>query len=155
MLNRFEFIGHIGNRPEVKTLDSGVKVATFSVAVTKRGYTLTNGTTVPEKTTWIRVIAWRGLGEIVEKYTDKGSHVYIAGELQTRSYEKDGITRDVVEIIAENIELLGKKPEAGYNPEESTYTGQPQPDRSAQKPEFANSDGGDQKDDLPFSPGSR
>ena len=153
MLNRCEFIGHIGSKPEVKTLESGVKVATFSIAVTKRGYTLQNGTTIPEKTTWVRIIAWRGLGDIIERFTDKGSHVYVAGELNIRSYEKDGVSRDVVEVVAETIELLSKKPEtaAGYNPEESTYTGQtPPPSRAAQQDAFDKSDGLEGKDDLPF-----
>lgn len=126
MLNRCEFIGHLGKEAEVRVLDGGMKVASFSVAVTKRGYTLTNGTQVPEKTTWVRVIAWRGLAEIIEKWTTKGSHVYVAGEMQTRSYEKDGVTRDVTEIVAETIQLLGKKPEqqGGYNDgQDDSYRG--------------------------------
>lgn len=111
MLNRCEFIGHMGKQAEVRVLDGGVKVASFSLAVTKRGYTLQNGTVVPDKTTWINVNAWRGLAELVEKWTDKGSHIYVAGELQIRTYEKDGIQKQVTEIVAENIELLGRKPE--------------------------------------------
>lgn len=102
----------MGNKADVRVLDGGVKVASFSIAVTKRGYTLQNGTQVPDKTTWINVVAWRGLAELVEKWTDKGSHLYVAGELQIRSYEKDGIQKQITEIVAENIELLGRKPEA-------------------------------------------
>lgn len=111
MLNRCEFIGHMGRQAEVRILDGGVKVASFSLAVTKRGYTLQNGTQVPEKTTWVNVNAWRGLAELIEKWTDKGSHIYVAGELQIRTYEKDGIQKQITEIVAENIELLSRKPE--------------------------------------------
>ncbi len=111
MLNRCEFIGHMGKQAEVRVLDGGVKVASFSLAVSKRGYTLQNGTQVPEKTTWVNVNAWRGLAELIEKWTDKGSHIYVAGELQIRTYEKDGIQKQITEIVAENIELLGRKPE--------------------------------------------
>jgi single-strand DNA-binding protein len=119
-LNRCEFIGHFSKKAEIKVLDGGSKVASFSIGVTKRGYTSKNGTEVPEKTTWVNIVAWRGLAEIVEKYTDKGSHVYVSGELNTRSYEKDGVTRYLTEIVAENIELLGKRPQ------EAQTQGQPQ-----------------------------
>lgn len=112
MLNRCEFIGHMGKAAEVRVLQENVKVATFSLGVTKRGYTLQNGTQVPDQTTWVNVVAWRGLAELLEKWTDKGSHLYVAGEMRTRTYEKDGIQKYVTEIVAETIELLGRKPEA-------------------------------------------
>lgn len=127
MLNRCEFIGYIGKQADVKVLDGGVKVASFSLAVTKRGYTLQNGTVVPDKTTWINVNAWRGLAELIEKWTDKGSHLYVAGELQIRTYEKDGIQKQITEIVAENIELLGRKPETQQQQPaapQQQYTGQ-------------------------------
>lgn len=114
-LNRCEFIGHLGKKAEVKTLDGGSKVASFSIGVTKRGFTSKNGTQVPEKTTWINLVAWRGLAEIVEKYTDKGSHVYVSGELQTRTYEHEGSKRYVTEVVADNIELLSRKPQSEGN----------------------------------------
>lgn len=136
MLNRCEFIGHMGRQAEVRVLDGGVKVASFSLAVTKRGYTLQNGTVVPDKTTWINVNAWRGLAELIEKWTDKGSHIYVAGELQIRTYEKDGIQKQITEIVAENIELLSRKQEAQqqtaaapqqYKPDQSPASfGEPQ-----------------------------
>lgn len=128
MLNRFEAIGHIGKQAEVRVLEGGVKVAQFSIGITKRGYTDKAGNHIPDRTTWVNIVAWRGLAELVEKWTDKGSHIYVAGELSTRSYDKDGQTRYVTEIIAENIELLGRKPE--------TQQAEPQADKSVS--EWAN-----------------
>lgn len=142
-LNRCEFIGHLGRKAEIKTLDGGSKVASFSIGVTKRGYTSKNGTDVPDKTTWVNITAWRGLAEIVEKYTDKGSHVYIAGEMQTRSYEKDGVTKYLTEIVADNIELLGKKSDTTISdpqatdvqaPPASTFTGKMEPEDDSDLP---------------------
>lgn len=110
-LNRCEFIGHFGKKAEVKTLQDGTKVASFSIGVTKRGFTAKNGAVIPDKTTWVNIVAWRGLAEIVDRYTDKGSHIYVAGEFNSRSYEHEGTTRYVTEIVADNIELLSKKPQ--------------------------------------------
>ena len=140
MLNRCEFIGHLGAAPEVRYLDNGLKVASFSLAVTKKGYIDKTGNTVPDKTTWVNIVAWRGLAEISEKFLGKGSHVYVAGELQSRSYEKDGVTRYVTEIVAETIEMLGKKPEAA-----TEYTAPTQSTSVASTPNRDES-----TDDLPF-----
>jgi single-strand DNA-binding protein len=142
-LNRCEFIGHLGKKAEVKTLEGGTKVASFSIAVTERGYTSKNGTEVPEKTTWVSIVAWRGLAEIVDRYTDKGSHVYVAGKFQSRSYEKDGVTRYMTEILAENIELLSRKPQEGQAQEASAPT-------QAQPSEWSGSLAPEADDDLPF-----
>lgn len=108
MLNRCEFIGHACASPEVKILEGGTKVATFSIGITKRGYTMQNGTKVPDKTTFVNIVAWRGLAEICEKFVQKGGHLFISGELSIRQYEKDGSKRIAVEVVADNIELLGK-----------------------------------------------
>ena len=137
MLNRCEFIGHLGAAPEVRYLDNGLKVASFSLAVTTKGYTDKTGNTVPDKTTWVNIVAWRGLAEISEKFLGKGSHVYVAGELQTRSYEKDGVTRYTTDIVAETIEMLGKKPEA----EQAV---------SVQSEQVSDSSPDDNPDELPF-----
>lgn len=139
MLNRCEFIGHVCANPEVKNLEGGVKVATFSIGITKRGYTMQNGTTIPDKTTFVNIVAWRGLADICEKYVQKGGQLFIAGELSIRQYEKDGSKRIAAEVIAENIELLGRKPESV----------------SAEKQTNNVHVENDDKDDLPFSSGSR
>lgn len=141
-VNKVILVGNVGKDPEVRYLDSGYAVATITLATSERGYTLQNGTQVPERTEWHQIIAWRGLAEIVEKYVKKGSQLYVEGKITTRSWEKDGIKRYSTEIVAENIELLGKRPETG------TVSSQgPQPNRAAQQPGFAQ---GEDPDDLPF-----
>ena len=69
-----------------------------------------NGTQVPERTEWHRVLLWRRLAEVVEKYVHSGDKLYIEGQLRTRSYtNKQGQTRYVTEIWADNMEMLTPK----------------------------------------------
>lgn len=110
-VNKIILLGHVGQDPEVRVAGEH-KVATFSLATTERGYTLKNGTQVPETTTWHNIVLWRGLAEIAEKYVKKGDKLYIEGKVKTRSYDdKDGNKRYVTEIMVDNIELLGGKPQ--------------------------------------------
>ena len=100
-LNKVMLIGHVGTEPEVRYVDQGLAVASLRLATSEPGYTLENGTQVPERTEW---------HEIVEKYVHKGDKLYIEGKIHTRSYDdKNGIRRYVVEIYAEGIELLTPK----------------------------------------------
>jgi len=112
-INKAILVGNVGKDPEIRYFerdnDKKNSVATFTLATTERGYTLANGTQVPERTEWHNIIAWRGLAELAEKYIRKGSQIYVEGKISTRSWEKDGITRYTTEIIAENIQLLGAK----------------------------------------------
>lgn len=111
-VNKCIFIGHMGRNADIKTTEQGVKVAQFSIACTDRSYTRQNGAIVPERTEWIPVVAWRGLAEIIEKYSRKGSKLYIEGRYTRRKYEaKDGTNRYVTEIVAESIELLNARPD--------------------------------------------
>jgi single-strand DNA-binding protein len=110
-VNKVILVGNAGRDPEVRYLDKNVAVANFTLATTDRAYTTQNGIQVPERTEWHNIVAWRGLAEIAEKYIRKGSQLYIEGKIQTRSWEKDGVKRYTTEIFADNIQLLGKKPE--------------------------------------------
>ena len=110
-VNKVILVGNAGKDPEVRYLEKNVAVANFTLATTDRAYTTQSGIQVPERTEWHNIVAWRGLAELAEKYIRKGSHLYIEGKIQTRSYDKDGIKRYVTEIFADNIQLLGKKPE--------------------------------------------
>jgi single-strand DNA-binding protein len=111
-VNKAILIGNVGHDPSVKTTESGVKVANFTLATTERGYTLQNGTQVPDRTEWHNIVAWRGLAELAENWIKKGSQIYVEGKITTRSWEKDGIKRYTTEILAESIQLLGRKPES-------------------------------------------
>lgn len=113
-INKAILIGNVGPDPTIRLLereDKNNTVASFSLATTERGYTLANGTQVPERTEWHNIVAWKGLAEIVEKYVRKGSKVYIEGKITTRTWEKDGITRYNTQIVAERIDLLSPPPQ--------------------------------------------
>ena len=106
-------IGNVGKEPDVRYYDQDQAVAQFPLATTERGYTLQNGTKVPEHTDWHTIMAWRGLAKIVEKYVHKGDKLYIEGRIRYRSYDdQKGQRRYVTEILAENMELLTPKPVA-------------------------------------------
>ena len=106
-VNKVILIGNVGKDPEVRYLDSGVAVATFSLATTERGYTLQNGTQVPDRTEWHNIVLWRGLAQTAEKYVHKGDKLYIEGKIRSRSYDdQNGIKRTIVEIFADNMEML-------------------------------------------------
>ena len=114
-LNKVQLIGNVGKDPDVRYLDNGVAVATFPLATTDRAYTLANGTQVPERTEWHNIVLWRGLAETAEKYVHKGDKLYIEGKIRSRSYDdQNGIKRYVVEIFADNMEML--TPRSVQNP---------------------------------------
>ena len=107
-MNKVMLIGNVGQEPEVRYVDQGVAVARLSLATSEKGYTLQNGTQVPDHTDWHTVLLWRKLAEIVEKYVHKGDRMYIEGRIRYRSYDdKQGQRRYVTEIWADNLELLG------------------------------------------------
>jgi single-strand DNA-binding protein len=106
--NRVQLIGNLGNAPEIKTMESGKKVAKFSVA-TNEHYRNANGEKVTE-TTWHNIVAWGKVAEIVEKYLTKGSEVALEGKLLNRNYtDKEGVKKYVTEIEVSELLLLGGK----------------------------------------------
>ena len=106
-VNKVILIGNVGKDPDVRYLDSGVAIATFSLATTERGYTLQNGTQVPDRTEWHNIVLWRGLAQTAEKYVHKGDKLYIEGKIKSRSYDdQNGVKRTIVEIFADNMEML-------------------------------------------------
>ena len=99
-------VGNVGSDPEVRYLERGTAIANFNLATTERGYTMQNGTQIPDRTEWHPIVLWRNLAEWAEKYVRKGMKLYVEGKLQTRTWEKDGQVRRKTEIIAENIQVL-------------------------------------------------
>lgn len=117
-VNKVILIGNVGKEPEVRYLENNIKVANFPLATTERGYTMSNGTIVPDRTDWHNIVAWRGLADTSEKYVHKGSQLYIEGKLKTRNYEdKAGVRRYVTEIYAESIQILTRKDNANREKE--------------------------------------
>ena len=109
-INKVMLIGHLGKDPEVRRLESGATVASFTLATTE-AYKDKSGNRV-EQTEWHNIVCWRKLGEIAEKYLKKGSLVYVDGKIRTRSYtDKDNQKKYFTEIIADNFTMLDRKPE--------------------------------------------
>ena len=116
-------IGNVGNDPEVRYLESNpqnpsgnVKVASFRLATTER-YRDRSGE-LRENTEWHSIVVWRNNADVVEKFVHKGSQIYIEGKLRTRQWtDQSGNKRFTTEVVADNLQLLGKRPEgegAGY-----------------------------------------
>lgn len=96
--------------PEVRTLETGVKVARVRLATTERLFNRqTNETT--EHTEWHTVTLWRGLAEVADKYVRRGSQIYVEGSLRTREWERDGVKHYATEIVADEMKLLGRRQE--------------------------------------------
>jgi single-strand DNA-binding protein len=109
-MNKTILIGNVGGTPEVRTLDSGTKVANFSLA-TNENYTKKDGTKV-EQTEWHRLEVWGNLANVAETIIKKGDRICIEGKIRTEKWEdKEGNARTSVKIRVERIELLGKRRE--------------------------------------------
>lgn len=104
-------IGNVGADPEVRYVDKDMAVAKLRLATTERGYTLANGTQVPDRTDWHTVIFWRKLAEIIDKYVHKGDKLYVEGRVRYTTYDdRHGERHNVTEIWADNLEMLSPKP---------------------------------------------
>ena len=109
MVNKVTLIGNVGVDPEVRTTESGVKVARVRLATTERLYNRqTNEST--EHTEWHSITLWRNMADVVDKYVRKGSQIYIEGRLRTREWmDKDNNKRYTTEIMADELKLLGRR----------------------------------------------
>lgn len=106
--NKVQLIGNLGGNPEIRTLDSGKKMARFSVA-TSETYRNTKGEKVTD-TQWHSLVAWGKVAEIAEKYLSKGSEVAIEGKLVTRSWtDKEGAKKYTTEVQVAEVLMLGDK----------------------------------------------
>lgn len=106
-VNKVILVGNVGRDPEIRALESGRKLARFSLATNERfkdkqgqSQTLTE---------WHRVIAWGKQADIIEQYVKSGTLLYLEGRLRTRSYDKDGVTHYSTEIQCDTFNFLGGK----------------------------------------------
>jgi len=142
-VNKVILVGNLGKDPELRYTASGTAVATFSLATSER-YKDRDGTQ-QEKTEWHNIVAWRQLAEICGKYLHKGKQVFIEGKIQTRSYDdRDGNKRYITEIVADQMQMLGRAREDTGRPSQSIPQG-PEPTISS----FDNPQG-NPDDDIPF-----
>ena len=139
-LNKVTLIGNLGADPEVRAMQSGDKVANLSIATSEKWKDKTTGEQ-REKTEWHKVIIFNaGLVKVAENYLKKGSKVYIEGQLETRSYEKDGDTKYITEIVLRpyrgELKMLDSRPS----------NAEPQAEQSKPSPASA---GGGFDDEIP------
>jgi single-strand DNA-binding protein len=107
-VNKVILVGNVGKDPEVKHLENDLSFAKFPLATTER-FKTKNGDKA-ERTEWHNVVVWRGLARVAEDYVKKGTQLYIEGKIQTRKYQdKDGNDRYITEIVADNMQMLGRK----------------------------------------------
>ena len=109
--NQVTLMGNLTRDPELRTTPNGASVCSFSLAL-NRSYKNAEGSWV-EATDFIDVIAWGPLGERVAQYLTKGRPALVAGRLQSRSWEQDGVKRSKVEVVAQDVTFLGGAPGSG------------------------------------------
>jgi single-strand DNA-binding protein len=125
-VNKVILVGRLGKDPEIRHTSGGQSVANFSVA-TDETYKNRDGEKV-KKTEWHRIVIWGKLAEIVESYLTKGSLVYLEGKIQSKEWEKDGVTRYDKEIVCDTMRMLG-----GNDREEAQVSRQSAPKRKNTK----------------------
>lgn len=107
LMNKVMLIGNVGREPEIKYYEADQCIASFTLATTERGYTLPNGTLVPDHTDWHNIVLFKALAKYAEKYIHKGDKLYIEGRVRYRTYDdKKGMRRYVTEIYGDNLEWL-------------------------------------------------
>ena len=125
-MNKVMLIGNVGQEPDVRYFEQDQAVAQVRLATTERGYTLQNGTQVPEHTDWHTLVFYRQLAKVVERYVHKGDKLYVEGRLRYRAYDtQQGERRYVTEIYVDNMEMLSPKPQTGTITPETAAEPQP------------------------------
>lgn len=113
-MNKVMLIGNVGKDPDVRYYDADQAVAKVTLATSERGYTLQNGTRVPERTDWHNLVFYRQLAKVVEQYVHKGDKLYVEGRLRYTAFnDQMGKRHNVTEILVENMEMLSPKQRAG------------------------------------------
>jgi single-strand DNA-binding protein len=141
MVNKVILVGNLGRDPELRSIPSGEKVATFPVA-TNRRWRDRDGNK-QEQTEWHTVVCWRRQAEVASEYLRKGSKIYVEGRLQTRSWDdkQTGEKRYRTEVLCENFQMLGGRGD-------SDYSGGPSADRAPIDQDAGSAPADD--DDIPF-----
>lgn len=149
-VNKVILVGNLGRDPEVRYMPNGDAVANFSIATTENWKDKDGNK--QEKTEWHNIVLYRRLAEIAGEYLKKGRPVYIEGRLQTRKWEKDGVTRYSTEIIADQMQMLGGRDD-GTETSRTTaddYRAASDGGRSAPSAPQQRSNFDDFDDDIPF-----
>lgn len=98
-VNKALLVGRVGADPEIKSMNSGDRVANFSLATSERWKEKSSGEQ-KEKTFWHRIVVWdQNLIRVIESYVKKGALLYLEGQIETRKYEKDGVDHYTTEVV--------------------------------------------------------
>ena len=128
-VNKVILVGNVGKDPETRYLDESTAITKFPLA-TSETYKNKSGEKV-SNTEWHNVVLWRGLAQVAEKYVKKGTQIYIEGRIKTRSYDDaDGNRKYITEIVGDQMQLLGRRPDNGG--EAGAQSGRAQPAASSQ-----------------------
>lgn len=150
-LNKIQLIGNVGQDPKVRTFEGGRKIVTMTLATTDKGYTLQNGTQVPDRTEWHSLVLSDRLADVAEKYVKKGDKLYIEGKLRQRSYDSKGVRMYAWEVQVQNMEMLTpKNQQAQPQPVQQPMpqaTAQPMPQAQPQQVQQPQP-----QTDIPFEP---
>ena len=147
-LNNIQIIGNLGGTPDMKFLNDGrSQVVNFSVAVNERWKNRDGDP--QERTTWLRIVAFNGVGQACAEHLTKGSAVYVEGRLQVREYEdKDGNQRTSVEVVAAKVRFLGRGSNNGD--EKRPVPGQPMAKKTQTSAPADDFNQGEADDSVPF-----
>lgn len=141
-INKVILVGNLGKDPEIRSVNDGRKVASFSLATTET-YKNKNGEKV-ENTEWHNIVYFGAIAEVIEKYLRKGSQIYVEGKIRTRSYDdKEGNKRYITEIVGDQMTMLGSANRSGGSPSA-------EPAVAAVSESGSFSAASDAADDLPF-----
>lgn len=142
-INKATILGNLTRDPEVKNLNNDpngkpILVARFTVATSEPAYKKQDGTEVPERAQFHRIVAWRGLAEVTQKYLHKGDSVYIEGQIEYSEVEKDGVKKNYVDIIADELSIVRSKDgqQAQQQPQAQPQWQQPMPQPQAAPPQY-------------------
>lgn len=114
-VNKVILVGNLGKDPEIRMLESGTKVATFSMATTEKFKDKATGEQRAQ-TDWHNIVMWRNMAELAEKYLRKGMQIYLEGKLRTRSWQdKDGNNRYTTEVVAESMVMMSRGGDGNAN----------------------------------------
>lgn len=142
-VNKVILVGNLGKEPEVRRLENGRAVATFSLA-TSETYKNKTGEKVTN-TEWHNIVLWTPLAEVAERFLHKGSQVYIEGKITNRSYDdKEGNKKYITEIVAREMTMLSNKQS------DHPYEEPPRPTGNEFINDKIGTNGGEETDDLPF-----
>ena len=153
-VNKVILLGNLGRDPDIRSMQSGKKMASFSIATSKR-WKDRNTQEQKENTSWHNIVVFNeGLVDVIEKYVKKGSKIYVEGELSTRKYQdKDGNDRYTTEVVLQgynsNLTMLGSGNSVSSSEDQSMSNSQ-EVSQSSNSLTSNSTDSSDLDDDIPF-----